>query len=70
MSDSEYVSMKSIQMKNKLMQPKVLDAHRSGNLNYGTLQDTVSPLQEIYVKSYQYLFYPKLSSEAQKLIQK
>ena len=65
---SEYVSMRSINLKNALMTPQVLQAYRSGTLDYSTFQTETSPLQEIYSKTYQYLDYPELSDEAKNLI--
>lgn len=65
---SDYVSMRSINLRNKIMTPAVLDAYRSGNLSYKTMQDISSPVQEIYAKTYQYLTYPDLSSDAKSLI--
>ena len=65
---SEYVSMRSIQLKNTLMTPQVLQAYRSGNLDYSTFLTETSPLQEIYSKTYQYINYPELSDEAKNLI--
>jgi hypothetical protein len=65
---SDYVSMRSINLKNTLMTPQVLQAYRSGNLDYNTLQTEDSPLQEIYSKTYQYINYPELSDEAKNLI--
>lgn len=61
---SDYVSVKSIALKNQILMPAVLDAYRSGTLSYKTMQDTSSPLQEIYAKTYQYLQYPDLTQEA------
>ena len=54
---SEYVSVRSINLKNKLMTPAVLNAYRSGNLSYKDMQNISSPLQEIYANTYQYLLY-------------
>lgn len=65
---SEYVSMRSIKLKNEIMLPQVLQAYRSGNLDYNTMQNTVSPLQEIYTKSYNYIDYPELSDESRNII--
>lgn len=61
---SDYVSMKSISLRNEIMLPEVLRAYRDGTLSYKTMQDTSSPLQEIYAKTYQYLQYPDLSENA------
>lgn len=61
---SDYISMKSIQLKNQIMLPEVLRAYRDGTLSYKTMQDTSSPIQEIYAKTYQYLQYPDLTQEA------
>ena len=60
---SEYVSMKSITLKNKIMTPSVLDDYRAGTISYKTLQNTSSPLQDIYSNTYNYLTYPDLSQE-------
>lgn len=65
---SEYVSMRSIQLKNAIMLPEVLQAYRSGNLDYAAIQGTVSPLREIYLKTYDYINYPELSNDARGLI--
>lgn len=65
---SDYVSMRSINLKNQIMMPAVLQAYRSGTLDIQDLQDTHSPLEEIYSKSYQYLNYPDLSEDAKNLI--
>ena len=65
---SDYVSMRSLNLRNKIMTPAVLEAYRSGNLSYKTMQDTSSPIQEIYAKTYQYLTYPELSSDANSMI--
>lgn len=65
---SEYVTMRSIKLKNTIMEPQVLQAYRSGNLEYKDLQTEVSPLQEIYSKTYHYLDYPDLSDEAKSII--
>ena len=67
---SEYVSMRSIQLKNQLMTPQVLQAYRSGTLNYDTVQQISSPLQEIYTNTYNYsMFPPELSDQALRLVQ-
>ena len=63
---SDYVSMRSIKLKNELMTPAVLQSYRSGNLD--TLRDNSSPLQDLYAKTYQYLNYPELSDEDRNLI--
>lgn len=65
---SEYVSMRSINLKNQIMLPEVLRSYRSGNLDLNMLQNTVSPLQEIYTQTYNYIDYPELSDEARNLI--
>lgn len=65
---SDFVSMKSIQMKNKLMNPDVLRAVRDGNLTMQDLQDVKSPLQEIYQKTYAYSQYPSLSDDTQNFL--
>lgn len=64
----DYVSMRSINLRNKIMTPAVLNAYRSGDLSYKTMQDTSSPVQEIYANTYQYLQYPNLSGDAQTLV--
>lgn len=65
---SDFVSMQSIKLKNKLMNPDVLRAVRDGNLKMQDLQDVKSPLREIYQKTYAYSQYPSLSGEAQTLL--
>lgn len=65
---SEYVSMRSINLKNQIMLPEVLRSYRLGNLDLNTIQNTVSPLQEIYTQTYNYIDYPELSDEARNLI--
>ena len=65
---SDYVSMRSITLKNEIMTPTVLSEYRSGNLSYKTMQDTSSPLQEIYKNTYQYLTFPTISPEAKSLL--
>lgn len=64
----DYVSVRSINLRNQIMTPAVLNAYRSGNISYKTMQNTSSPVQEIYANTYQYLQYPNLSPEAQNLI--
>jgi hypothetical protein len=65
---SEYVSMREIKLKAEIMAPEVLKAYRSGNLDFGTFQTEISPLQELYSKTYQYIDYPELSDKSQNLI--
>lgn len=65
---SDYVSMRSINLKNTLMTPQVLQAYRSGTIDYTTFQTEASPLMEVYSKTYQYLNYPELSEDAKNLI--
>ena len=55
---SDFVSMQSIKLKNKLMDPRVLCAVRDGNLTMQDLQDVHSPLKEIYKNTYKYSEYP------------
>lgn len=64
----DYVSMRSINLRNQIMTPAVLDAYRSGNLSYKTMQNISSPVQEIYANTYKYLQYPNLSKDAQDLV--
>lgn len=64
----DYVSMRSILLKNKIMEPQVLSAYRSGNLTLQDLQTETSPLNEIYSKTYKYLDYPELSDSEKKTI--
>ena len=65
---SDFVSMQSIKLKNKLMNPDVLRAVRDGNLTMQDLQDVHSPLREIYQKTYAYSEYPTLSSDSMNLL--
>lgn len=65
---SDYVSMRSIKLKNEILLPQVLQAYRSGNLDFNSVQTTISPLQDIYTKSYNYIDYPELSDESKNLI--
>lgn len=67
---SDYVSMKTIKLKNDLMTPSVIKAYQNGTLDFKTLQNTFSPLAEIYANTYQYLQYPILSEEAENLVKK
>lgn len=64
----DYVSMRSINLRNKIMTPAVLNAYRSGDLSYKTMQDISSPVQEIYANTYQYLQYPDLSPDAKAMV--
>lgn len=61
----DYVSMRSINLRNQIMTPSVLNAYRSGDISYKTMQNISSPVQEIYTNTYQYLQYPNLSGDAQ-----
>lgn len=65
---SDYVSMRSINLRNRIMTPAVLNDYRSGNLSYKNMQDISSPVQEIYANTYHYLQYPDLSEDAQKMV--
>lgn len=65
---SDYVSMRSINLRNQIMTPAVLNAYRSGDISYKTMQNVSSPLQEIYANTYQYLQYPNLSADAQAIV--
>lgn len=65
---SEYVSMKSIKLKNDILTPKVLAAYRSGNLTFDEINDVQEPLKEIYANTYQYLDFPVPSDAANALI--
>ena len=65
---SDYVSIRSIKLKNELMMPKVLQAYRDGELTLQDLQTETSPLKELYKKSYDYLFFPDLSEDDRNLI--
>jgi len=64
----DYVSMRSIQLKNAILTPKVLDLYRSGDLNLSSIQGTVDPLVEVYRDTYNYIQFPNLSEQAQKLV--
>ncbi len=65
---SDYVSVKSILLKNRIMEDKVLQDYRNGNLNLQTFQTEYSPLQLIYANTYNYLTYPEVSINEQKLV--
>lgn len=65
---SEYVSMRSIKLKNTIMRPDIIEKYRSGNFDYNALQDVSSPLREIYTNTYNYIDYPELSEDAKNLI--
>jgi len=65
---SDYVSMRSINLRNQIMTPAVLNAYRSGDLSYKTMQNTSSPVQEIYANTYKYLQYPDLSADARAMV--
>lgn len=55
---SDYVSMKSIKIKNYMMSEKMLEQYRNGNLDLSSMQNIDSPLKEIYKNTYNYLGYP------------
>lgn len=67
---NDYVSMRSIQLKNNILTPRVLDLYRNDNLNLSTIQGTIDPLTEIYRDTYRYIEYPELSEPAKHLIMK
>jgi len=67
---ADYVTMKSIKLKNDILTPKVLAAYRSGNLTFDVINDVQEPLKEIYANTYQYLDFPVPSEDATALINK
>jgi hypothetical protein len=66
----DYVSVESINLRNKIMTSAVLQAYRSGDISYQTLNDVSSPLKEIYENTYNYLQYPSLSEGAKTAVYK
>ena len=67
---SDYASVRSIMIKNKILTPQVLDMYRAGNLNYSNIAGVINPLEEIYTATYEYIDFPELSAPAKKLVQK
>src|SRR6266576_2431105 len=65
---SDYVSMASIQLKNQLLTPHVLDLYRNDDLTLSNIQGTVAPQIEIYRNTYNYIQFPNISEAAKKLI--
>jgi hypothetical protein len=53
---SDYVNMGTIMARNQIMRPEILDKVRNGELTLRDVQDTHSPLSEIYKNTYNYLF--------------
>jgi hypothetical protein len=53
---SDYVSMKTMKLKNEIMRPQVLDKIRQGNLTLKDVQSEQSPLKVIYLNTYNYLY--------------
>ena len=65
---ADYVTMRSIQLKNKILTPRVLDLYRSGDLNLSSIQGTIDPLVEVYRDTYNYIQFPELSEPAKNLV--
>lgn len=66
---ADYVTMGAINNKNRILQPKVLQAYRSGNLSLDALQNESSPLRDIYRDTYKYIQYPQtLSNDELRMI--
>lgn len=66
---SDFASMRSIQLRNQILTPQVLQLYRSGNLDFSNIQGTSSPLNEIYQDTYRYIDYPNLTPEAYVLLE-
>jgi hypothetical protein len=64
----DYVTMQSIKVKNKIMDPTVLAAVRDGNLNLQTLNMETSPIAYIYQQTYNYITYPQLPPRVDELL--
>lgn len=67
---SDYATIKSITIKNEILAPKIFKLVRDGNLTLSDLQETYSPLVDIYAKTYNYLTFPDVSEEEKKFIMK
>jgi hypothetical protein len=67
---ADYVSVRSIMLKNKILTPQVLDLYRSGDLNFSNIAGTIDPLEEVYTATYSYIDFPELSTPAKNLVQK
>ncbi len=65
---SEYLSMKSIKIKNEISAPRVIAA--GDNLTLDDIINLTDPLQEVYADSYKYLEVKDTSSQVYKLVKK
>ncbi len=57
-NNSDYATMKSINLKADIYRAAVLSEIRNGNFNYQTVGTEKSPLENLYIRSYEYSQFP------------
>lgn len=68
-NQSEYATIKSMNLKADIYHANVLAQIRAGNLTFNSATQEPSPLQNLYIRSYEYSKFPdNITPSEQKLL--
>ena len=67
-NQSEYATMKSLNLKADIYHANVISQIRAGNLTFNSATKEPSPLQNLYVRSYEYSKFPDQLTPSEKTL--